>query len=1007
MAIYIIDQFSLNTDLPLDVRYVPTTGRFDPDISIYKYPGMQVYDTNDQTIWYCDNSLDWVEIGAAADVSINALIDIVNRHDVSIGDIYNELAQLEASIGDIDVSLNDYGDLLQIHDTSIGLIEIRLTTMDTSIADLYTTQGIQDTSITDLYTQQAIQDTSIAEHDASIIALFNQDVGDDASISDLYEWNLAQDASIDDLQTTQAIQDASIDAIQLEQLAQDASIDDLQSTQAIQDVSIAANAADIVIIDGSITALNELQEIQDVSIGLLESSLGNYVLKSGDTMSGALTISSGGLIVTNDVSVSGNIQAHDGTFLGNVGVRGDFTVDGSTTFIDSTTLDISTNFIRLNTGVDGQPPEWLQSGVIIERGDASSYAIIFDETDTTFRVGQVWNPDPSGTYLDTQTIPVATRQDDPDDNGVAVWKSYGDNLGSFETDANYTYDGDVLTLNDASLSLGGYAGIEDLILVVTPSGLVKAIPSADASIDDLYDYIDGSLALRDTSINLNTSNIIIIDGSITAINLYQNIQDVSIAANTARIELIDGSITALTNYESIQDTSIALNASNITIIDGSITALDSSISDIYEYLDDLSTNNITGIENVGSGDASIYSETIDGSARFRTISGVGSVTVSQTGDVIEISGVDTGEANTTSNVGDGEGLALPKDGINLPFKTISTLDPSTVIITTDNSTLYIDLSIGTVDTDVSVGGLTDTVITDVSLNTHSNLEWDEASGKWINTDNVWWDSSLGTTTDDLGGITQGTDLQGLTLKEILFKILYEYQVPTLTVESDPTGGIYEKGLVSTQFAAIDVSWYATNQNYPLALLESVVVSKTGSGDIFTDPLGGVTTTSNSYTDAVGITNWGGTSRTINYNVSVTDNQSGETQPSKVGQASFTFYYRQFWGTVPGNTNINGVDSTMILGLSDSRLAGASDLNANFSNPGEVFVKYLYAFPDTISAPDNFGELSQIIDQNEFDLTDSFTTENEDVVIGLNNVRYRFYLSKHKVNTSDFGITFKF
>ena len=37
MAIFIIDQFSLNTDLPLDIRYVPDGGRFDPDISIYKY----------------------------------------------------------------------------------------------------------------------------------------------------------------------------------------------------------------------------------------------------------------------------------------------------------------------------------------------------------------------------------------------------------------------------------------------------------------------------------------------------------------------------------------------------------------------------------------------------------------------------------------------------------------------------------------------------------------------------------------------------------------------------------------------------------------------------------------------------------------------------------------------------------------------------------------------------------------------------------------------------------
>ena len=58
MAIFIIDQFSLNTDLPLDIRYVPAAGRLDPDISVYKYPGMQVFDTSTGDgggLWYADN----------------------------------------------------------------------------------------------------------------------------------------------------------------------------------------------------------------------------------------------------------------------------------------------------------------------------------------------------------------------------------------------------------------------------------------------------------------------------------------------------------------------------------------------------------------------------------------------------------------------------------------------------------------------------------------------------------------------------------------------------------------------------------------------------------------------------------------------------------------------------------------------------------------------------------------------------------------------------------------
>ena len=98
---------------------------------------------------------------------------------------------------------------------------------------------------------------------------------------------------------------------------------------------------------------------------------------------------------------------------------------------------------------------------------------------------------------------------------------------------------------------------------------------------------------------------------------------------------------------------------------------------------------------------------------------------------------------------------------------------------------------------------------------------------------------------------------------------------------------------------------------------------------------------------------------------------------------------------------------MIKGLGESRLAGETDLIATFDNSTGGFKKYLFAYPDTVASPDNFGVLSEVIDQNDFDITDSWNTENEDVSVGVNNVRYRFYLLKNKVDTSIFEITFKF
>lgn len=70
----------------------------------------------------------------------------------------------------------------------------------------------------------------------------------------------------------------------------------------------------------------------------------------------------------------------------------------------------------------------------------------------------------------------------------------------------------------------------------------------------------------------------------------------------------------------------------------------------------------------------------------------------------------SGESNTSSNVGTGEGLALPKSGVDLPFKSINNLDPTIaisstateVLIAVDQTTLTITSSqVSDFDTAVS------------------------------------------------------------------------------------------------------------------------------------------------------------------------------------------------------------------------------------------------------------------------------------------------------------------
>ncbi len=918
MAIFIVDQFSLNTDLPLDIRYVPAGGTYF-DVSAYWYPGMQVYQTSDQKIWYADNSLNWHMVGQGADASLNALYQLFN--DLSTY-VYQQIPAINASIATINSSINNIY-------VNIQTINASIATLDSSVKDLYQWQISQDASIV------ALRNTDISQ-DASIIALRNTDISQDASIVILRNTDISLDASIQLLNAWQLSQDASIALLRAKDASLDASINYLYQWNTNQDTSI----------NGIWSELGEIN-----------ASLGDYVRKAGDTMTGPLVITGGGLQVSNDVSILGKLYVGS-----NAAIAGDLTVNGSLYVVSVGTLDVSTGFIRLNTGLTGAPPPTLQSGIVFERGSAEPYIILYDETDKTFRIGIA--SETSTGYLDSSTQAVATRQDAPIINGIAVWN---DTLNRFDTFTQLTYTSAGLRL-DASLLLPQYAGVNNLMLVVAPDGTVKAVATPDGSINALYAYIDGSLAARDASITV----------------LFN--QNVSQDASILRI---DGSLYVLFNQNLIQDASIIR-------IDGSINAL-------FARKD----TSVLGAVNIGDSSAQVYAGlTADGSLQFKGFAGSGAAVVSQTSDLIIIS-LDAsfaGEVNTASNIPGGDAsIFARKVAQDLQFKEIKSLDPGSLIITSDASFVYFDVSLAPVS-NASLGGLTDVTLT-APLQTHQVVEYDASLSYWKNTNNIWWDTSLATTTDDLGGIPQGTNLNNLTLKEILFRILYEYQAPNLYAGSSPIGGIYEKGLVSTQFASIDVSYFANNFSYPLAKLNNFTITKTGTGTLLDVSLGLINSSTGTYTDGVGITNWGGTNRTINYNVYVTDDQPGK--PAVMDQESFTFYYRQYWGTVPGTTLPSGVNSAMIKTLDSSRLAGESDLIATFNNPGTGFIKYLFAYPDTVASPDNFGVLSQIIDQNGFEITDSFNTENEDVSVGLNNVRYRFYLLKNKVDTSTFDITFKF
>jgi len=75
--------------------------------------------------------------------------------------------------------------------------------------------------------------------------------------------------------------------------------------------------------------------------------------------------------------------------------------------------------------------------------------------------------------------------------------------------------------------------------------------------------------------------------------------------------------------------------------------------------------------NVGAGEGAVFKDKVGVDLRFRTLKQGSNVVITENADEIEIASTDTGEVNTGSNVGAGEGTVFKdKTGVTLNFKSL-------------------------------------------------------------------------------------------------------------------------------------------------------------------------------------------------------------------------------------------------------------------------------------------------------------------------------------------------
>ena len=236
------------------------------------------------------------------------------------------------------------------------------------------------------------------------------------------------------------------------------------------------------------------------------------------------------------------------------------------------------------------------------------------------------------------------------------------------------------------------------------------------------------------------------------------------------------------------------------------------------------------------------------------------------------------------------------------------------------------------------------------------------------------------TVNALGGIPAGANLNNLTVREILAKLLYPYVAPVVSVTGTPNGGTYEKG-DNKEITNVRVS--VTKKSERIAKVE-VFDGSTSLGIKEGDEVAS-----------------GGT---FNFIVSVPVNSVNKQLTAKVTDASnkvvsantgaFSFVYPYYVGIVAEDAVI---DEALVKGLEKKVEAKGNKTIAYTCNNERMVFAY----------PKAYGNLKSVIDPNNFDVTGTFTKQ-EVSITGLDGTAQAYYVYVNGASTvSNFNMKFNY
>ena len=239
------------------------------------------------------------------------------------------------------------------------------------------------------------------------------------------------------------------------------------------------------------------------------------------------------------------------------------------------------------------------------------------------------------------------------------------------------------------------------------------------------------------------------------------------------------------------------------------------------------------------------------------------------------------------------------------------------------------------------------------------------------------------TVEAIGGIKAGTSLQGMSVEEILSKLLFKHVNHSVSATSSPNGGVFEKGSTQT---VTSITATVTKKSNPITKVEFL----DGSNVL--------------ETKIEGVAN-GGTFTLSGLNIAVTANknftvkatangENGQPLTLSANTGSFNFVYPYYMGLCADGVSIT---QDLVKGLTKKVEAkGNKTLTVNANNQRAVF-----------AYPKSHGAIRQIFDPNNFDVTATFA-RHEISITGLDGTAQAYYVYVNNAFTaSNFAFRFNY